>query len=420
MSLGKLSFSRPALFLLILLALAVPALPVAAQAQGPFSAVLDPVGGSNVRGDMSLGSDAAGNALISVRLNGLTPGRLVDFNVYAGSCAQIGAALFPMFTLQADDTGQASANGPVQNNGQRVPLNQITDGNHLVIAYAEGRIVACGAVPFVAGSSLESALLAEGERQQVMQFNPNAALQKRIFADGLVPNSAEFSVTIEGTAFAVQRAEHLRTGVVRAYFVRVGDWGNVVFAQRGRSQDALGVFMLNEAERRQAIRFNPTAALQQRIFADNFVPNSPEFALSFGGVNYTGQRAEHLGTGRVRVYYAVTGAWSDVRWVQRGGTSAPAPTPPPVSQPTITFTPQNGASGTVVRVTGTGFATFVGVTLWGAPIGSQGVQLATGMTDASGRVAFETPVQGAPGMRWVFTMVAGSQSAQSAAYTITQ
>lgn len=328
---NKLSLLGRALVAVILLALVLPAAPVAAQAQGPFNGLLDPLNGSNVRGDMSFGSDAQGGALISVRLNGLTPERLVDFNVHGGTCAQIGTLLFQMFTLQADGGGQASANGPVQNNGQRVPLSQLTDGNHVVIAFTEGRMAACGAVPFVAGSNLDAALLAEGERQQVMQFNPNAALQKRIFADGYVPNSAEFGVTVEATAFAVQRAEHLRTGVVRAYFVRVGDWGNVVFAQRGRSQDALGVFMLNEAERRQAIRFNPSAALQRRIFADSFVPNSPEFSLSFGGVNYTAQRAEHLGTGRVRVYYVVTGNWGDVRFAQRGGgTVSPTPAPPPV------------------------------------------------------------------------------------------
>jgi hypothetical protein len=414
----KLSFSSMGLFLLILLALTWPALPAAAQSQAPLNAEINPLPESNVRGDMALAADAAG-ALISVRLGGLAPGRLAEVNVHAGTCGQIGAFLFPLFTLQAGGNGQATANAPVYNGGARVPLNQLTDGNHIVVIFSEGRIVACGAFPVSGGNDLAAALLAEGERQQVMQFNPNAALQKRIFADGFVPNSAEFSLTLEATTFAVQRAEHLRTGVVRAYFARVGDWGNVRYAQRGQSQDALGVYMLQEAERRQAIRFNPNAALQKRIFADGFVPNSPEFALAFAGVNYTAQRAEHLGTGRVRVYYAVTGAWGDVRYVQRGAPTPPTPQPPP-AQPSISFAPQSGPSGTVVRVSGAGFAPFVGVALWGAPVGSQGIQMATGITDASGRVALEVPVQGSPGMRWVFNLIAGNQRAQSSEYTITQ
>jgi hypothetical protein len=404
--------------LVVVLTLALPALPAAAQGQAPVNGSINPLPGAGARGDFSLAPDAQGAALISVRLAGLTAGRLADVNVHAGSCGQIGAFLFPLFTLQGDANGQASANAPVYNQGQRVPFNELVDGNRIVVVFTEGRIAACGAV-LSGGNDLASALLAEGERQQVMQFNPNAALQKRIFADGFVPNSAEFAVTLEATTFAVQRAEHLRTGVVRAYFVRAGDWGNVVFAQRGRSQDALGLFMLQEAERRQAIRFNPNAALQKRIFGDNFVPNSPEFVLLFAGINYTAQRAEHLGTGRVRVYYAVSGAWGDVRFVQRGIMPPAPPVPPPATQPAISFAPQSGPSGSVVRVTGTGFAPFIGIALWGAPVGSQGIQMATGITDAAGRVAFEVPVQGSPGMRWVFNLIAGNQRAQSGEYTIT-
>jgi hypothetical protein len=416
---NKLSIPSKLLFALILLALALPALPAAAQVPMPLTAPINPLPGAAARGDMSLAADAGGGALISVRLTGLAPGRLADVNVHAGACGQIGAFLFPLFTLQGDANGQAAANAPVYNGQTRVPLNQLTDGNHVVIVFTDGRIAACGAVPFAGGSDFATALLAEGERQQVMQFNPNAALQKRIFADGFVPNSAEFAVTLEATPFAVQRAEHLRTGAVRAYFARVPDWGNVVFAQRGVSQDALGLFMLAEAERRQAIRFNPNAALQKRIFADNFVPNSPEFAWQYGGVNYTAQRAEHLGSGRVRVYYAVTGAWGNVLFVQRGAPVPPTPQPPP-AQPAISFAPASGPSGAVVRVTGSGFAPFVGIALWGAPVGSQGIQMATGITDAAGRVAFEAPVQGSPGMRWVFNLIAGNQRAQSGEYTITQ
>jgi hypothetical protein len=65
------------------------------------------------------------------------------------------------------------------------------------------------------------------------------------------------------------------------------------------------------------IRFDPRAALQRRIFADGFVPNSPEFDVQINGVRYRVQRAEHLKTGKVRVYYAQVSDWSNVRFFER-------------------------------------------------------------------------------------------------------
>ena len=75
--------------------------------------------------------------------------------------------------------------------------------------------------------------------------------------------------------------------------------------------------LLTEAERRQVIQFNPNASLQRRIFADGFVPNSPEFELEHGGVRYVGQRAENLASGEVRVYYVRLGDWSNVAYQRR-------------------------------------------------------------------------------------------------------
>jgi hypothetical protein len=75
--------------------------------------------------------------------------------------------------------------------------------------------------------------------------------------------------------------------------------------------------LLWNGEKNQVIQFNPDAALQKRIFAANFVPNSPEFNLTFGDVAYVAQRAEHLGSGEVRVYYVRRGHWNDVSYVTR-------------------------------------------------------------------------------------------------------
>jgi hypothetical protein len=81
-------------------------------------------------------------------------------------------------------------------------------------------------------ASFHDWLLAEGEVEQVIQFNPDAALQKAIFADGLVPNSPEFRRVGEGTPIIAQRADRLSDGVVRVYYARESELDTVVYEQR--------------------------------------------------------------------------------------------------------------------------------------------------------------------------------------------
>lgn len=181
-----------------------------------------------------------------------------------------------------------------------------------------------------ADAAADAALLAEGEARQVIQFNPSAALQKRIFADNFVPNSPEFGLTVNGVAYTGQRAEDLGTGHVRVYYVVVGDWANVQTVERGAAGAAgLGATLLAEGEARQVIQFNPSAALQKRIFSDGFVPNSSEFGVTVNGVAYAGQRAENLGSGQVRVHYVVVGDWGNVQIAVRGAPATNAPASPP-------------------------------------------------------------------------------------------
>ncbi|MEM7128745.1 MAG: hypothetical protein AAF702_20600 [Chloroflexota bacterium] len=78
--------------------------------------------------------------------------------------------------------------------------------------------------------SLQEELRIAGQQHQLIQFNPDAALQKRIFADDFVPNSGEFTIERDGIQYVAQRAEHLGSGEVRVYYVQIGDWGNVQFA----------------------------------------------------------------------------------------------------------------------------------------------------------------------------------------------
>lgn len=83
------------------------------------------------------------------------------------------------------------------------------------------------AAPTLNGNGLHDLLLQEGKRCQVLQFNREAALQKRIFADGFVPNSTEFTLDQDGKQYIGQQAENLASGERRVYYVPVGDWGNV-------------------------------------------------------------------------------------------------------------------------------------------------------------------------------------------------
>lgn len=163
--------------------------------------------------------------------------------------------------------------------------------------------------------TLQNALRNEAQRQQAIQFNPDAALQKVIFAHRFVPNSPEFRLSVGSVNYGGQRAESLQSGEVRIYYVVVGEWGDVQYATRGSSGlTQPEQLLITEGERQQAIQFNPAAALQQSIFGDGYVPNSDEFSLAYNGTSYIAQRAENLGTGTVRIYYVRVGDWSNVKY----------------------------------------------------------------------------------------------------------
>jgi hypothetical protein len=70
-------------------------------------------------------------------------------------------------------------------------------------------------------------------------------------------------------------------------------------------------------EQALVMELNPAAAIQKVIFADGFVPNSPEFDITYLGGEYIAQRAESLETGEVRVYYVMRDVWDQVRYVVR-------------------------------------------------------------------------------------------------------
>lgn len=80
----------------------------------------------------------------------------------------------------------------------------------------------------------------------------------------------------------------------------------------GSGSSSLSALLRAEADKRQVIFPNPNAAIQKRIFADGFVPTSPEFKVNHGGRTYVAQRADNLATGASRVYACIDGDWSNV------------------------------------------------------------------------------------------------------------
>lgn len=147
---------------------------------------------------------------------------------------------------------------------------------------------------------------------------------RELMQDDYVDGALLFVVGAVGNSRQWQSFEHLGGVIDRleAYQAsapddRKGDSGGQGGEPDGdASQPALEKPLAAAAQAAQAIQFNPEAALQKRIFADNFVPNSPEFTLAVEGVAYVAQRAEHLGSGEVRVYYVAVGDWANVRYLR--------------------------------------------------------------------------------------------------------
>lgn len=322
---------------------------------------------------------------------------------------------------------------------------------------------------------LRALLIQQADARQIVFFNRDAALQKQIFVDGLVPNSGEFKLALDNVMYVAQRAEHLLTGEVRVYYApttnvvqvafvirddaaafnapfkggnritqsfgerpeyyqqfgfaghegvdmvtqdgdrdiycieggmvlrdidipgdpKVNAYGNyvIVFNATNRRMwyychmsenrvqlkqvikrgDIIGrmggtgntqgdhlhlnlklldasslpltpnngfrglsdplplvtalnaaqvpsvlrEMLLEKGEASQVISFNTNAALQKHMFEDSYCPNSPEFNLENPSVVYVAQRAEDLNTGAVRVYYAPTTNFGDVKFVEK-------------------------------------------------------------------------------------------------------
>lgn len=80
--------------------------------------------------------------------------------------------------------------------------------------------------------TLRDALVTTADKNQRIQFNKNAALQRVATSAGFVPNSPEFEVKFDKKTYIAQRCENLTSGEVRVYYCKKGDWNAVQYERR--------------------------------------------------------------------------------------------------------------------------------------------------------------------------------------------
>jgi hypothetical protein len=206
--------------------------PGTASAQQTTSFEFSPIGGSRVTGHALVTADGQGTN-ISVRLAGLGGNAPSQATLNVGSCAQSSAELWVLNLQWVDERSSGDGSGTVTVGGHRVAIAALADGQHLVVIRSKpGQAVACASIVASPQVEVPSELLPEGQRQQVMQVNTGAALQMRIFADGFVPNSAEFHLGLNWLTYTAQRAEHLSDGRVRVYYAVSGQWSKASYEER--------------------------------------------------------------------------------------------------------------------------------------------------------------------------------------------
>lgn len=81
--------------------------------------------------------------------------------------------------------------------------------------------------PPPAGGTFEEQAWIVAEQNRILEFMPEAALQKVIYRDGFVPASNEYRQQILGTNYAGQLAERLGRNEKRIYMAIEHDWNNV-------------------------------------------------------------------------------------------------------------------------------------------------------------------------------------------------
>ena len=123
-----------------------------ASAQGAITAQLEPIGGSNVRGTLTVEPEVGGISTLVVEPTGLNPNLRYEAFLHAGTVAQPSASaarLLGRLTLGADGRGRLMTAHAVAN-GVALELTRelLADGDHLVLVREQGGpAVAGGAIP---------------------------------------------------------------------------------------------------------------------------------------------------------------------------------------------------------------------------------------------------------------------------------
>lgn len=184
-----------------------------------YSIGISPAGTVSLLADIDEKRGATGNSLVNATAFQVCCGG--NFENDTPTAAML-AALQKLFATLSTFSGKA-----LKVIGHRdVPGDQTAcPGAHLYAA------LFAPSAPPTAGPSA-AALLAAGDKYQVLRLNPSAALQQRIYRDGFAITSDEFLLLLGGVSYVCQRAEELHSGTVRIYFAVVGDWANVKFVEK--------------------------------------------------------------------------------------------------------------------------------------------------------------------------------------------
>jgi hypothetical protein len=117
----------------------------------------------------------------------------------------------------------------------RLGMSDIVSGfglplNHHVSFFASFQTVLWSQISTPVWTDRRAAMLTLAAQHQRIQFNFQAALQAKAWADGFVPNSPEFDFSMaDGTKYRAQRFEKPGSPDVRIYASKINDWSNVFF-----------------------------------------------------------------------------------------------------------------------------------------------------------------------------------------------
>jgi hypothetical protein len=115
------------------------AVPGAMQGQ---TAQMQPIGDSNVRGEITVTDRGETQTEVMVRLTGAPAGTRHPGHVHSGTCDSIGGVVQPLEPIETDAAGTGTMTATLD-----LPPMQLMDGQHVVVYHgAGGAPVTCGQI----------------------------------------------------------------------------------------------------------------------------------------------------------------------------------------------------------------------------------------------------------------------------------